>query len=118
MSIEHFMQLDGEARQRYRQKLMLESQELPDLLYADVGRFCFASGCKNLPPVSTAGIFFFICLRVYARFYTKEQLKNFELSDACNSFVNGEVKRVSSFKAGNRSEGPDRGICGGETNPF
>ncbi|KAL1424360.1 hypothetical protein MTO96_020286 [Rhipicephalus appendiculatus] len=31
--------------------------------------------------------------------------RNFKLSDAYNSFVNGKVKRVSSFKAGKRGEG-------------
>ncbi|KAH6948212.1 hypothetical protein HPB50_023186 [Hyalomma asiaticum] len=36
MSSEYFKQLDAEARQRYRQKLMFEGQELPDPLNADV----------------------------------------------------------------------------------
>ncbi|KAH8039807.1 hypothetical protein HPB51_008999 [Rhipicephalus microplus] len=39
MSSEYFKQLDVEARQRYRQKPMFESKELPDLLDADVDKF-------------------------------------------------------------------------------
>ncbi|KAL1415127.1 hypothetical protein MTO96_006918 [Rhipicephalus appendiculatus] len=103
MSSEHFKQLDAEARQRYRQKLMFESQELPDPLDADVVRFSVSSGCKNIPPVSAAGIFVYLVEGVC--FYTKEQFRSFKLSDAYNSFVDGKVKRVSSFKAGKRGEG-------------
>ncbi|KAH7972183.1 hypothetical protein HPB52_008936 [Rhipicephalus sanguineus] len=103
MSSEYFKQLDAEARQRYRQKLMFEGQELPDPLDADVVRFSFSSGCKNIPPVSAADIFVYLVEGVC--FYTKEQFKNFKLSDAYNSFVNGKVKRVSSFKAGKFGEG-------------
>ncbi|KAL1474735.1 hypothetical protein MTO96_037767 [Rhipicephalus appendiculatus] len=103
MSSVYFKQLDAEARQRYRQKLMFEGLELPDPLDADVVRFSFSSGCKNIPPVSAADIF--VYLVEGACFYTKEQFKNSKLSDAYNSFVNGKVKRVSSFKAGKRGEG-------------
>ncbi|KAL1443669.1 hypothetical protein MTO96_030221, partial [Rhipicephalus appendiculatus] len=44
MSSEYFKQLDAEANQRYRQKLMFEGQELPDPLDTDVVRFSFSSG--------------------------------------------------------------------------
>ncbi|KAL1439651.1 hypothetical protein MTO96_031905 [Rhipicephalus appendiculatus] len=95
MSSEYFKQLDAEARQRYRQKLMFEGHELPDPLGADVVRFSFSSGCKNILPVSAADIFVYLVEGVC--FYTKEQFKKFKLSDAYNSFVDGKVKRVSSF---------------------
>lgn len=103
MSSEYFKQLDAEARQRYRQKLTFEGQELPDPLDADVVQFSFSSGCKNIPLVSAADIFVYLVEGV--RFYTKEQFKNFKLSDAYNLFVNGKVKRVSSFKAGKCGRG-------------
>ncbi|KAH7965428.1 hypothetical protein HPB49_007598 [Dermacentor silvarum] len=83
--------------------LTFEGQELHDPLDADVVRFSFSSGCKNIPPVSAADIFVYLVEGVC--FYTKVQFKNFKLSDAYNSFVNGKVKRVSSFKAGKRGEG-------------
>ncbi|KAL1477923.1 hypothetical protein MTO96_035358 [Rhipicephalus appendiculatus] len=82
---------------------MFEGQELPDPLDADVVRFSFSSGCKNIPPVSAADIFVYLVESV--GFYTKEQFKNFRLSDAYNWFVDGKMKRVSCSKAGKRGEG-------------
>ncbi|KAH7952922.1 hypothetical protein HPB49_002630 [Dermacentor silvarum] len=84
-------------------QLTFEGQELHDPLDADVVRFSFSSGCKNIPPVSAADIFVYLVEGVC--FYTKVRFKNFKLSDAYNSFVNGKVKRVSSFKAGKCGEG-------------
>lgn len=103
MSSEYFKQLNAEACQRYQQKLMFEGQELPDPLDADVVRFSFSSGCKNIPPVFAVNISVYLVEGVC--FYTKEQFKNFKLSDAYNSFINGKVKHVSYFKAGKGSEG-------------
>ncbi|KAH6920465.1 hypothetical protein HPB50_028547 [Hyalomma asiaticum] len=56
MSSEYFKQLDAEARQRYRQKLMFEGQELPDPLDADVVRFSFSSASLAPSPLLISSI--------------------------------------------------------------
>lgn len=96
MSSDYFKALSNEAKDRYRQKLTFRGGELPDPLDDDVVRFSFSSGSKILPPVSTTDIFIYLVEGVC--FYTKEQFKNYRITDAYNSFLSGKVKQLASFK--------------------
>lgn len=66
-------------------------------------RFSYRRGQKNLPSVTVTDVFLHLVEGVC--FYTKEQFKNYKMSDAYNAFLSGKVKQVVSFKAGSRSEG-------------
>lgn len=101
MSSDYFKALSTEAKDL--QKLTFRGGDLPDPLDDDVVRFSFSSGSKNLPSVTTPDIFFYLVEGVC--FYTREQFKNYRITDAYNAFVSGKVKRLVSFKAGKCGEG-------------
>ncbi|CAN7999978.1 unnamed protein product [Ixodes hexagonus] len=99
----YFEGLDIQAQNRYREKLLFRSQELPGPLNGGVVQFSFSSDSRNFSTITTADIFMYLVERVC--FYTKEQFKSHKMGVAYNAIVSGKVRRLVSLKAGKRGEG-------------
>ncbi|XP_077532449.1 uncharacterized protein LOC144144813 [Haemaphysalis longicornis] len=97
MSSEYYRALDITARERYRQKLTFNGEELPDPLDPPLRQHVFVTDSRRLPSVHVGDIYMYLVEGTC--FYSKEEFKSFKLSDGYNSFISGKVRQLRCFSA-------------------
>ncbi|KAG0439560.1 hypothetical protein HPB47_016601 [Ixodes persulcatus] len=94
--------MEEPARTRYRQKLTVASEELPDPLDPDVRRHAFSTDARRWPQVEIGDVYVYLVEGVC--FYSREQFKRYKLEDGYNLFLSGKVRGLRSFEAAVESD--------------
>ncbi|CAN7999207.1 unnamed protein product [Ixodes pacificus] len=97
MSSSYFRKLEEPARNRYREKLTIAGEELPDPLDADVRKNVFSTDARQWPRLEIGDIYVYLVEGIC--FYTREQFKSYKLEDGYNLFLSGKVRDACSFGA-------------------
>ncbi|CAN8028821.1 unnamed protein product, partial [Ixodes persulcatus] len=97
MSSSYFRKLEEPARNRYREKLTIAGEELPDPLDADVLKNVFSTDARQWPRLEIGDIYVYLVEGIY--FYTREQFKSYKQEDGYNLFLSGKVCDACSFGA-------------------
>ncbi|CAN7943128.1 unnamed protein product [Ixodes pacificus] len=97
MSSSYFRKLEEPARNRYREKLTIAGEELPDPLDADVRKNVFSTDARQWPRLEIGDIYVYLVEGIC--FYTREQFKSYKLEDSYNLFLSGKVRDACSFGA-------------------
>ncbi|KAG0439564.1 hypothetical protein HPB47_016600, partial [Ixodes persulcatus] len=90
-----FRKLEEPARNRYREKLTIAGEELPDPLDADVRKNVFSTDARQWPRLEIGDIYVYLVEGIC--FYTREQFKSYKLEDGYNLFLSGKASRVASI---------------------
>ncbi|CAN7989956.1 unnamed protein product [Ixodes pacificus] len=97
MSSSYFRKLEEPARNRYREKLTIAGEELPDPLDADVRKNVFSTDARQWPRLEIGDIYVYLVEGIC--FYTREQFKSYKLEDGYNLFLSGKIRDACSFGA-------------------
>ncbi|CAN7984148.1 unnamed protein product [Ixodes hexagonus] len=97
MSSSYLSELEEPARNRYRQKLTIAGEELPDPLDAAIRKHVFSTDARQWPRLEIGDIYVYLVEGTC--FYTREQFKSYKLEDGYYLFLSGKVRGVCSFGA-------------------